>query len=371
MNKILVRAHQLYDEIPKNGKPKIGEFSVLAAVYCELNDCGYVVSMSTGTKCIGNSIRSMDYNGCYVNDSHAEVLARRGLKRYFLKLIISALKDPEICQQSDFPIEIDHDFSFSFKLKEKCSFYLYVSESPCGDASIFDFTSENCVKISTFTGAKMCTNVSSGRLNWVKEIDQKLGCLRMKSGRSDITPENRSFSKSCTDKICKWNIIGLQGALISNFIKKPIRLSNLTVGSSNGHANNQLLALHRGLIGRFDSETQEEYSECFDRGKLCIATLDDKCALPSGIGKTEHKICVDQLESISKIGMPISTDGESANSTTARKAQSSSTSINWVRNVETVDSGGVVGDHIERRCKRGRTSISGGTVEVSQYKNRK
>jgi hypothetical protein len=45
-----------------------------------------------------------------------------------------------------------------------------------------------------------------------------------------ITNYNKGSIHSCSDKICRWNCLGLQGSLLMSLLEEPLYMTTLTVG---------------------------------------------------------------------------------------------------------------------------------------------
>ena len=236
-----------FDALPNRGKalPTTGEWCILSAVVAEESGVFWVVSLATGSKCVGPKLINPDppvHGGYALHDSHAEVLAKRAFTLALLQEIKSG-----VGRLLAAPLPSSAP-STPRALKSNIKFHLYVTESPCGDAAIYNVDGDST---PTFTGAKICNTASSTASSSntpsafaaasvpipnpppppapVREPEsQALSTLRLKSGRSNIPTPNRSLSHCCSDKILKWSVLGLGGSL-AQLINPPPVLSSLVV----------------------------------------------------------------------------------------------------------------------------------------------
>ena len=209
---------QTYDELPQAGKPQYPKYTVLSAIVAHIVDPEQilVLTVATGTKCAAEHIISDD-NSILV-DSHAEVLARRAFIQYLLQCIQQCLCDPSHEQSEHCPLTLSVD-QCKYDFKETWKLYLYSSDSPCGDASIY-----SRIAGRSFSGkkARICSDVTSLDGATAKTDSFGEGSLRLKPGRIDLPERCRSLSMSCSDKIVKWICVGMQGYIIFSFNFKLI-----------------------------------------------------------------------------------------------------------------------------------------------------
>ncbi|PNF38265.1 hypothetical protein B7P43_G11619 [Cryptotermes secundus] len=359
-NEIAELCYSKYMNLPKTGKPKEGrEWTHVAGIVVadgwqrrsdrSSNVPKYVVALGTGSKCIGKS--KMSPTGDILNDSHAEVMARRGFLRY--------LYDQVLMTYQTGSSEIFKCFSGGkCVVKNNITFHFFTSHVPCGDASIIPKVpfSENdvglCLKcgteqsvqcharhstclcvsaptehlncnfsrgnaasemaVQTMQGEecnvsrqancnkRKCCNIewcdeendskymkansSAGRANMCSGKERSVmnnnvqrpevpvsgdiyrtgakclpfqslqdshlpgayyhvvGALRTKPGRGEPTQ-----SLSCSDKFARWNVVGLQGALLSLLLNEPLYFQSVIVGGGGPFSE---MSLKRAIIDR-------------------------------------------------------------------------------------------------------------------------
>uniref|UniRef100_T1GLJ6 tRNA-specific adenosine deaminase 1 n=1 Tax=Megaselia scalaris TaxID=36166 RepID=T1GLJ6_MEGSC len=232
-----------FENLPKTGKPTQDEWTILAAVilYDKSANSLKVVSLGTGTK----SLPKTKYckNGLILNDSHAEVIAKRAFQKY---LFSELRKDDGIFTFNQETVQ--------FEVKEDLSFHFYTSHVPCGDACIIPEKDESYSEEPV-----------------IRQNAQDIGAVRLKPGKGI-----RTLSMSCSDKLAKWNVLGVQGSLLSSLISKPIILESINLSCDFEHE-----AIERAIWKRFNSqefdvshplirkgfELEIDFEFCFDKDK--------------------------------------------------------------------------------------------------------
>ena len=393
---ILSAVASLYERLPPGCKAGSREYTVLSAIVAVIPavpaEGGLplveVLSLGTGTKCAGKALVAQDTGGRVISDSHAEVIARRGLIRLLLECCLLLSRETTDCVTSIaserlFPLERHYNDGkrTMYRLKKDWELVLFISENPCGDAAIMEAelsvgnSSTACegnnttgagespshrgsnnsrLMVSVFTGAKVVTDPSSSSAesSWMREEGrQRTGVLRTKSGRSDIKPEHRSESHCCSDKICRWNFIGLQGGLLSHYLDDLIlgRIVVLPDPAAPSIAI-QHEALVRALVTRL--------TICNGTSSSSDGNSNDG---GSASGMTPNPNL--KVEVLSELSPPAALQHlhrkRAINSTGAATLTPQGVNVNWIKNC--MGSGSAVVSNSNRA-----KAVSGGSVEVCQ-----
>ncbi|XP_052100074.1 double-stranded RNA-specific adenosine deaminase-like isoform X2 [Mytilus californianus] len=210
--------HKTFESVTHNVIVSIDKESVVASVIMENCRTGQKTVLSLGSGNVFVDEESLGNNGETVIDSHAEIIAKRGFQRvlyqevYRLKRekrdtlgMLKVLPNGRIALQSGIKI------------------HLYISKAPCGDGSVFTLSQPG-------------SHTDTGNIHNPIQSDKKQGLLRAKIARGEGAipvselPDDRLHKMCCSDKICKWNVLGLQGALLSSVMDSPLFLSSVVVG---------------------------------------------------------------------------------------------------------------------------------------------
>lgn len=202
-------------------KPNIsGKKQVVAGfVLREHAGSARVVALGSGTKSIAGDRLSLQ--GLVVHDSHAEIIARRSLLRW----LYSELDKASNGSASVAALSPKGPFPFSLLPME---LWLYVSVAPCGDSAIFSNVDP---EPSAAGSGAAWSNPKHGVLRTKIEAGQ--GTVPVAPGTEQtfdgLQRGDRLRCHSCSDKIAKWAVTGVQGALLSRLIG-PLYLRGVVVG---------------------------------------------------------------------------------------------------------------------------------------------
>jgi len=255
-HRVAEKCFDKFRNLPKQGKPTEKQWTVLSG-FVLVKIVGEeeqikIVTLATGTKCLDGSTRLKSNPGTLIHDSHAEILARRGFILWLVDEMILAREG-----LSKFIFKVGED---KYDLVNGWKILMLTTHPPCGDATIFVKDSEVIDKddVTNVTDnpmiseppakkTKLDLNRTGAKVLIGSELltpgleYHKLGEVRTKPGRGD-----RTLSLSCSDKIIKWNISGLQGALCSYFLSRSLYLHSFLL---TGRMFNKP-ALERALYGR-------------------------------------------------------------------------------------------------------------------------
>ena len=274
-----------------------------------------VISLGVGTKVLSLEHLLGDKVKERVRDMHAEVLARRGLLRWLHVQLELASGD-----ESPYLTAVDEEVDPAgllmttprrYRLRPQLTLHMYSSSQPCGNACIKAWAKCKKPTMLASLGQFTCpsephptfraTAVKEGQIaalvkrgagaeaeaddDTMVEAKTEPGQVRRCPPAATAYPELDSNSDkpplgvilTCSDKLCVWNCLGLQGALLSARLE-PLYLRSFTVGRkfSQVHCHRALCcraASFASACGRFATHhpTMMCTSVCFDSTVIATA----------------------------------------------------------------------------------------------------
>ncbi|KAM3873305.1 double-stranded RNA-specific adenosine deaminase [Diretmus argenteus] len=229
-DQIAMLSHQRFNALTTRIQHSLLGRKILATIVMRRGEgLGTVVSLGTGNRCVKGEELSL--KGDTVNDCHAEIISRRGFVRFLYSELLKH------CDGADDSIFEPAEGNL-LRIKSDITFHLYISTAPCGDGALFD---KSCSETGDEVDGHqpLFENAKQGKLR--TKVENGEGTIPVES--SAIVPTwdgiqhgERLRTMSCSDKILRWNVLGLQGALLTHFMH-PIYLKSITLGYlySHGH----------------------------------------------------------------------------------------------------------------------------------------
>ncbi|CCW63044.1 unnamed protein product [Phytomonas sp. EM1] len=215
------------------------------------------VSLATGTRCSGAILEVKDFSMRHflISDGHAEVLARRSLLAFLLDAVRSASRDG-CCfgYAGSQPFVVRDSENNGWRLRSDVRVHLVVTHWPCGSmalsatsrtgghlllrtpsAKLFGAWEKDCVAETEFEDGcpddsvkhstiYVCHHIVATHESMCERDPHYTHCCRVKPGKG-----HPNLNMSCSDKLWRWSVFGLQGRRCMRILTQPIRLNSIEV----------------------------------------------------------------------------------------------------------------------------------------------
>lgn len=256
-----------------DGEGRRGVQAVVAGVVAMDVGSGdlWVVSVGSGTKYLPQRLAEANTEGLRVVDCHAEVLARRGLVARLYAEIMQLERgesrggrgrwilerEPEVGESLEAGVDSSSARKPTYRVREGVVLHFYSSSMPCGNACIRRWATNSREVFRHDLGERGWPAEAHPRLHVVQRAQGQVAVTaKADSSVRDPTKEDTEDDKAsgepgregpgsgvagvsavgggrtatCSDKLARWGVLGLQGGLLSQLVPRPVRFATQTVG---------------------------------------------------------------------------------------------------------------------------------------------